>query len=222
MSRRRPESRSAILPASKPATGNIFPAPTYTIGFAKSYAAAVGLDRTEIGNQLREEMGGQRFATQFDRRVRGCRSARGRCPSGWCSAPIAAVIVLIAADELAQQSLARAARQKRQQCGSSRAPLAQLPRQSAHARCRAVAQGPVVLTATAPVWLQVSEKGSSASFRGVLQPGQTITVPANRGCPSSRPASPKRSRSPSEVRSRRPVGPAATTVSNVSLRPPTL
>jgi cytoskeletal protein RodZ len=39
------------------------PAPTYTIGFAKSYAAVVGLDRAEIGDQLREEMGGQRFAT---------------------------------------------------------------------------------------------------------------------------------------------------------------
>ena len=36
------------------------PAPTYTTGFAKSYASAVGLDRTEIGDQLREEMGGQR------------------------------------------------------------------------------------------------------------------------------------------------------------------
>src|SRR3954454_5689115 len=39
------------------------PAPTYTIGFAKSYASAVGLDRNEIGDQLREEMGGQRFST---------------------------------------------------------------------------------------------------------------------------------------------------------------
>ncbi len=37
------------------------PAPTYTIGFAKSYASAVGLDRTEIGDDLRTEMGGQRF-----------------------------------------------------------------------------------------------------------------------------------------------------------------
>src|SRR5687768_17362872 len=36
------------------------PAPTYTTGFAKSYANAVGLDRTEIGEQLRAEMGGQR------------------------------------------------------------------------------------------------------------------------------------------------------------------
>src|SRR5436190_5608452 len=39
------------------------PAPTYTIGFAKSYAAMVGLDRAEIGDQLREKMGGQRVAT---------------------------------------------------------------------------------------------------------------------------------------------------------------
>ena len=36
------------------------PAPTYTIGFAKSYASAVGADRTEIGDQLRTEMGGSR------------------------------------------------------------------------------------------------------------------------------------------------------------------
>ena len=39
------------------------PAPTYTIGFAKSYASAVDLDRTEIGEDLRAEMGGQRFET---------------------------------------------------------------------------------------------------------------------------------------------------------------
>src|SRR4029079_9492396 len=41
------------------------PAPTYTIGFAKNYAGVVGLDRAEIGDQLREEMGGQRFATTY-------------------------------------------------------------------------------------------------------------------------------------------------------------
>src|SRR3990170_6869032 len=38
------------------------PAPTYTVGFAKSFASAVGLDRAEIGEQLRAEMGGQRPA----------------------------------------------------------------------------------------------------------------------------------------------------------------
>ena len=36
------------------------PAPTYSVGFAKSYAAVVDLDRTEIGDQLRAEMGSTR------------------------------------------------------------------------------------------------------------------------------------------------------------------
>src|SRR5829696_789782 len=39
------------------------PAPTYTSGFAKSYASAVGLDRSEIYERLRDEMGGMRPAT---------------------------------------------------------------------------------------------------------------------------------------------------------------
>ena len=34
------------------------PAATYSIGFAKNYAGAVGLDRNEIGELLRAEMGG--------------------------------------------------------------------------------------------------------------------------------------------------------------------
>ena len=36
------------------------PGPTYTVGFAKNFAGAVGLDRAEIGEQLRAEMGGTR------------------------------------------------------------------------------------------------------------------------------------------------------------------
>ena len=36
------------------------PAPTYTLGFAKSYATVVGLDRVAVGDQLRAEMGGTR------------------------------------------------------------------------------------------------------------------------------------------------------------------
>src|SRR5262245_42278919 len=38
------------------------PAATYSIGFAKNFASAVGLDRNEIGEQLRAEMGGVRPA----------------------------------------------------------------------------------------------------------------------------------------------------------------
>src|SRR6478672_8812984 len=67
------------------------PAPTYTIGFAKNYASAVDLDRTDIGNQLREEMGGQRFAnTSSDvfepahpAQIAGHRRDHRRDPPGW-------------------------------------------------------------------------------------------------------------------------------------------
>ena len=84
------------------------PAPTYTVGFAKSYASAVGLDRTEIGEQLREEMGGQRFTASQSEVIEAAdpartmpkwlvhrRDHRGRLPGR--------------ADELAQPPLARAA-----------------------------------------------------------------------------------------------------------------
>ena len=36
------------------------PAPTYSIGFAKAYADVVGLDRQEVGDELRAELGGGR------------------------------------------------------------------------------------------------------------------------------------------------------------------
>ena len=52
------------------------PAPTYTIGFAKSYASSVGLDRIDIGDQLREEMGGQRFAASQSEVIEAADPAR--------------------------------------------------------------------------------------------------------------------------------------------------
>src|SRR5690242_16210252 len=51
------------LESIESADWNNLPAPTYTIGFARSYASSVGLDRAEIADQLRQEMGGQRATT---------------------------------------------------------------------------------------------------------------------------------------------------------------
>ncbi|HJP68096.1 MAG TPA: helix-turn-helix domain-containing protein, partial [Sphingomicrobium sp.] len=77
-------------------TGNWdnLPAPTYTIGFAKSYASAVGLDRTDIGNQLREEMGGQRFASN-PTDVFEPADPRRTMPKGLVIGTIFAVVVLV-------------------------------------------------------------------------------------------------------------------------------
>src|SRR5437763_16928008 len=50
------------LESMERAEWDALPAPTYATGFAKRYASAVGLDRTELGDPLPADRGGQRFA----------------------------------------------------------------------------------------------------------------------------------------------------------------
>src|SRR5688572_28340057 len=70
------------------------PAPTYTTGFAKSYASAVGLDRTEIYEQLRVEMGGVRPVSQSSEVFEPADPAR-TMPKWLVFGAIAAVLVLV-------------------------------------------------------------------------------------------------------------------------------
>src|SRR5437763_11573519 len=82
------------LESIETASWDALPAPTYTTGFAKSYASAVGLDRTEIGDQLRAEMGGQRFASNATEVYEAADPAR-TMPKWLVIAAVVAVIVLI-------------------------------------------------------------------------------------------------------------------------------
>jgi cytoskeletal protein RodZ len=191
------------------------PAPTYTIGFAKSYASAVGLDRSEIGNQLREEMGGQRFASNATDVFEPADPAR-TMPKSLVIGAIVAVIVLIALMSwLNNRSLnTPPATQLETSAGAPTAAPAQAPPTAAPAPA---AQEPVVLTATEPVWLQVSEKGGASLFSGTLQPGQSFTVPATAKAPVLKTGKPEALRVNVGTTVAPPVGPAATTVSNVSL-----
>src|SRR5688500_16415674 len=70
------------------------PAPTYTTGFAKSYASAVGLERGEIYEQLRGEMGGIRPATATSEVFEPADPAR-TMPKWLVFGAIAAVLVLV-------------------------------------------------------------------------------------------------------------------------------
>jgi cytoskeletal protein RodZ len=193
------------------------PAPTYTIGFAKSYAGAVGLDRVEIGNQLREEMGGQRFASNSTD-VFEPADPRRTMPKGLVIGAIAAVIVLIV---LMTWLNNRSLNQTNEAEAESQAPAqtSAVPAPAPPAAAPQAAQGPVILTATAPVWLQVSEKGGATLFSGMLQPGQTYTVPANATAPVLKTGKPEALKATVGTTVAPPVGPAATTVSNVSLLP---
>jgi cytoskeletal protein RodZ len=190
------------------------PAPTYTTGFAKSYAGAVGLDRTEIGDQLRAEMGGQRFTANATEIFEPA-DPRRAMPKWLVLATIAAVIVLVAVMSwLNQRSLQQPDENANVPAtADAPAPITPAPQVAA-----APAAGqPVVLTATAPVWLQVSQKGGAALFSGMLQPGQTYAVPATASAPVLKTGKPEALRINVGSQVAPPVGPAATTVSDVSL-----
>ena len=192
------------------------PAPTYTIGFAKSYASAIGLDRTEIGNQLREEMGGQRFASNATD-VFEPADPRKTMPKGLViGAVLVLIVLLIGMSWLNKRSLEQPAPPP----ADNGTEVAAAPKPSAPAPAAApqpVAQGPVVLTATAPVWFQVTQKGGPTLFSGTLQPGQTYAVPATASAPLLKTGKPEGLKVTVGNTVAPPVGPPATTVSKVSL-----
>lgn len=192
------------------------PAPTYTIGFAKSYASAVGLDRTEIGDQLREEMGGQRFASSQSEVIEAADPAR-TMPKWLVIGAIVAVIVLI----LLMSWLNHRALEQPSAPASTPAPTAAVapkPRMQQPTAPAGTAQGPVVLTATGPAWIEVTDQGKTL-FMGELQPGQTYTVPANATAPLLKAGKPEALRITVGSAVAPPVGPPGKVASKVSLKP---
>ena len=191
------------------------PAPTYTTGFAKSYATAVGLDRTEIGEALREEMGGQRAVVHQAAEVFEPADPARTMPKWLVFGAIAAVIaVVILMSWLNERSLDQPEEPENEAVAEA-APAPQAP---APAPAPAAAQGPVVLTATAPAWIRVTDQGRPL-FEGVLQPGQSYTVPATATAPLLRAGAPEALRINVGNAVAPPVGPAGQVTSNVSLLP---
>ena len=191
------------------------PAPTYTTGFAKSYAGAVGLDRIEIGDQLRAEMGGQRFmANQIETFEPA--DPRRTMPKSVVFGTIIGLIVIVALMSwLSQRSLEPADEPAETPAATAQAPAPTTAEPQRPAP--AVAGQPVVLTASEPVWLQVSEKGGATLFSGMLQAGQTYAVPTTATAPVLKTGKPEALRANVGNQVAPPLGPAATTVNNVSL-----
>ena len=197
------------------------PAPTYTVGFAKSFASAVGLDRSEIGDQLREEMGGQRFTSSEAQVFEPADPAR-TMPKWLVIGTIVAVLILIALmswlnNRALQQPGPAANAPSAATTAPAAAPAANAPRATPQAPV-GQAQGPVVLTATGPAWIQVTDQGKTL-FSGQLSPGQTFTVPPTATAPMLKAGKPEALQVTVGGASAPPVGPAGKVASNVSLKP---
>ena len=83
------------------------------------------------------------------------------------------------------------------------------------------AQGPVVLTANEQVWISVKD-GAATLKEGLLESGQSYEVPATARAPTLTTGKPEALRISVGTADAPPVGPAATTVTDVSLLGPDL
>jgi len=202
------------LESIETADWDALPAPTYTTGFAKSYASAVGLDRTEIGDQLRAEMGGQRFTANTMESFEPA-DPRRTMPKWLVIGTVVGLIVLVALMSwLNNRSL--------EQTDDINAPVAAAPADVPSVQQPAAppaGNAQVVLTATAPVWFQVSEKGGATLFSGMLNPGQNYAVPPTATAPVLKTGKPEALRINVGNQVAPSVGPPAKTVADVSLLP---
>jgi cytoskeletal protein RodZ len=192
------------------------PAPTYTIGFAKSYASAVGLDRSDIGDQLREEMGGQRFASSQAEVIEAADPARTMPKWLVLGAIAGAILIIVVMSWLDRRALEPTGTNPEAASAPAAPPPAAPVRQAPPPA--AAAQGPVVLTATGPAWVRVTDQGKTL-YEATMQPGQSYQVPATATAPILRVGAPEAVRINVGNAVAPPVGPAGQVASNVSLKP---
>jgi cytoskeletal protein RodZ len=204
------------LESNETAEWDKLPATTYTIGFAKSYASAVGLDRSDIGDQLREEMGGQRFASSQAEVIEAADPAR-TMPKWLVLGAIAGVILIIVVMSWLDRRALEPTGTNPEAASAPAAPPPAAPVRQAPPPA-AAAQGPVVLTATGPAWVRVTDQGKTL-YEATMQPGQSYQVPATATAPILRVGAPEAVRINVGNAVAPPVGPAGQVASNVSLKP---
>lgn len=157
------------------------PAPTYTVGFAKNYAGAVGLDRAEIGDQLRSEMGGMRPATSPVSEVFEPADPARAMPKWLIIGTVAAVLfAALLFNWLSNRSLE----------GSDEAAVVNEIAAAPVAPPAPQGQGPVAITANDNAWIEVKD-GEVILKQGELAAGQSFEVPANAVAPTLTTAKPE-------------------------------
>lgn len=166
------------------------PAPTYSVGFAKSYAAVVDLDRTQIGDQLRAEMGDPRSVPAPPPEVFEPADPARAMPKALVIGAIIALVALV----LVMSWLNRRSLGDRGAAPATTETAAPVTPQAATASAPAPApgaQGPVVLSAAETLWMTVYDKDGTTYFSGMLNPGSDFTVPATATSPMVKTAKPE-------------------------------
>jgi len=196
------------------------PAPTYSIGFARAYANAVGLNGNAIGAELREQIGSNRAAYDPPQSLYEPADPARVPPKSL--AMIAGLIALaLIVGYVIWRTLSVDSVDEAQDAGveaSVPMPAVNAPAQPAVAQVPST--GPVVLTATDEVWLRIYEgNGGAQLFEGIMQAGNRFEVPATARAPQIRTGRPQALRITVGAAEIPPLGLPEQTIDNVSLLP---
>jgi cytoskeletal protein RodZ len=155
------------------------PAITYTVGFVRSYANAIGLDGPTIGAELREQLGvtsrGGPATAYYEP------ADPARVPPRSIAIVGLILAVLLIGGYLTWRYYALGGGQE---AASVEAPQAAAPPPpAARPAQRVAATGPVVLAATDDVWVRIYEAGGKTLFMGTMKTGDRYPVPADAVAP---------------------------------------
>lgn len=194
---------------------NQLPAPTYSIGFARAYASAVGLDASEVGAQLRQQISGPQTPTPSYYEP----ADPARVPPKWVALIAGLVAILLIGGYFVwrSQSLGEADAPLVQE--EAAAPATQAGPANAPSAAPPPATGPVVLTATGDVWIRVYEADGPRLHEGILKAGERYEVPATATRPQLITGRPNVLQVTVGSTPIPPLGPAERTISDVSLSP---
>lgn len=161
------------------------PAVTYTVGFARNYANAVGLDGAAIGRELRDQLGGVDRASQISPDVYA-QSDPARAPSRALAWIAAILVVALIAGYLIWRGQLRDddATVKAPPPATDTAATAAAPQPPQPATASMAGQ-PVTLVAIADVWMSVTDRGASNRrlYYNTLRQGERFQVPADAARP---------------------------------------
>lgn len=193
------------------------PAPTYAIGFARSYARAVGADEVEAARDVRAELGREPARRPDAPSYQPVDPAR--VPSRllvWTTLAIAAVF-LIGFLVLRNAWFADTP----DTAPAARVPVASVGGPSVTAGApgagSAPAGGQVVVTATSPVWAEIKDAGGETYVTRELKQGESFTVPATADRPVLTTGRPNALRVTVDGREVPPLGPPERRISNVAI-----
>ena len=196
------------------------PAITYSVGFARAYANAVGLDGREIASELRGQLG----APQSSAASAPYEPADpARVPPRSLAIVAAVIAVVLVATYLIWRGSAVSEGDPQVEAAAVDTPIvpqpkAATPAPNGSAPAPVAAGGPVVLTATNDVWLRISDGGNTL-VQKTLKAGESYQVPPGAQRPELRVGRPDALRVAVGQTAIPQLGPSGQPIGNVSLLP---